>query len=116
MAHEIVALRTLTPPRGYMTLETAEAAGVRIPAHDRAYCIGPLRRGVIYWCAYWRTVNTVHDVFVRVRPVRDKRGRFAGQEVCGFLVAEENNGDTRVRVHSTAWKYGRGNAALLTIG
>lgn len=116
MRHDVVNLRELKAPEGYMSLGEAERRGVIIAPDDRAYSVGPLRRGVVYWCAYWQTVNTVHDVFVRVVPRRDARGRFAGREGRGFLVAEQNGRDVRVRVHSTAWAYGSGNRALFTIG
>ncbi|MFE0472594.1 hypothetical protein ACFW2V_13365 [Streptomyces sp. NPDC058947] len=116
MVHNVVSLRNVKAPEGYMSLAAAETAGVRIPKRDQVYSVGPLRRGVVYRSGYWGTVNTVHDVFVRVQAMRDKRGRFAGRVACGFLVAEENDSDTRVRVHSTAWAYGRGNAPLFTIG
>lgn len=116
MAHDVIGLRRVGAPKGYMSLAAAEAAGVKIPERDRAYSVGPLRRGVVYWNGYWGTVNTVHDVFVRVLPVRDGRGRFMGRLACGFLVAEQNDSDAQVRVHSTAWEYGRGNEPLFTIG
>lgn len=87
----IPALRTVGPPagEGWMRLADAEAAGV-----DLGYVldsIGPRRRGVVYFCAYWQMTNIVHDAFVKVADMRE-RGR-AFRRAVSWQVAEENSDD-----------------------
>lgn len=111
--HHVVELREVAAPQGdgWMRLEDAEAAGVRLNGYLRP--IGPRRRGVVYYGAYWGNVNTVHDVFVQVTTYRE-RGRFAGRRVIGFQVVEQDAGDGRIRRHMTSWE--RRNEVLRTPG
>lgn len=110
----VPALREVAPPPGggWMRLADAKAAGV-----DMGYVhggIGPRERGVVYLCAYWRTSNIVHDVFVRVTDVR-RRGRTFRRAV-SWEVAEESVCDFgRVRRHMTSWTYDTRNRVLRTL-
>ena len=113
----IVALREVTAPASgrngavWMTLEAARAVGV-----DTSYVvggIGPRERGTVYRSGYWGHVSTVHDVFVEVMPP-DWITHFSPRAVW-WEVAEENDGDPRVRRHCTSWAYDTGNQTLFTL-
>lgn len=111
-----VSLPEYTPDgEKWMRLADAEAAGADMNGYGND--IGPRRRGVIYYGAYWGDTNIVHDVFVCVMRVRDGRGRFAGLRIVSYQVAEESaKGPSagRVRRHMTSWAYDRRNRVLST--
>lgn len=107
----VPALREVGLPlgEGWVRLADAEAAGVDLGYVASA--VGPRRRGVVYFCAYWQTTNVVHDVFVRVTDMRERGRRF--RRAVAWQVAEENSGDgERVRRHMTSWAYDRRNRVI----
>jgi hypothetical protein len=120
MRHDVTELREVGAPRDagdgavWMTLGVAREHGVFLG--DVAGDIGPRERGVVYLSGYWRTVNTVHEVFVKVRPRERNREtrRMLPLRAVWWTVSEQSAGDVRERRHCTSWTYAP-NRPLFTI-
>jgi hypothetical protein len=117
MRHDVVKLRDLvTRDSEWMTLDAARAAGIKLDHVTPG--IGPRVRGMVYLGAYWGSVNTVHEVFVKVVPPgRDpETGRFTPRRAVWWEVAEESANDHgRVRRHCTSWEYDKRNQPLFML-
>lgn len=92
----------------WITLDEAIESGLRLDYVMDA--IGPRRVGTVYLCGYWRTINTVTSVMVRVGKI-ERNGRLI-PAVVGWQITEHNVEDAIDRNHMTSWEYGHGNAVL----
>ena len=112
MRYEIIALRDVKM-NGPEWITLAEARERGIPLDWVADGIGPRERGMVYRSGYWGTVNTVHDVFVKIAPEdRDPRKFYA----VWWSVAEESADDHgRIRSHCTSWAYDVRNQPLAVL-
>lgn len=118
MRHQVISLRSVPEVTGseWMTLASARAEGVDLSWV--ADGIGPRERGTVYYGAYWGTVNTVHQVFVKVVAVgRDSvTGQPRPRRATYWEIVEQSQRDNgRTRRHCTSWEYDRRNQPLFMI-
>ncbi|AXH66480.1 hypothetical protein SEA_SATIS_331 [Streptomyces phage Satis] len=109
MRHTVVPVREFVPA-GAEWLSLADARERGIPLDWVAGSIGPRERGMVYRSGYWNTVNTVHDVFVKVGTVD------GAERAVWWSVVEESADDRgRARTHCTSWEYDTRNQVLASL-